>query len=219
MFTLLISGGYAHPFEESGDAIAAIAEDCGCVIDRKQHIPDPLEIESYDIVIINALFWSMTQHEKYAADREEWAFTLSDKQMATFEHFVGTGGSLLAMHTSVICFDTQPRWKALLGGGWTWGHSHHPPYGPISVEPTIGLPWSKKAFSINDEAYHNLRPADDVRILANVTMEEGPQPVAWTRRFGEGKVAVDALGHDAASINQPKHKELLEYMLYWLIES
>lgn len=218
MITNLISGGYSHPFGETGDALKEIAQDCGCLIDEYTALADPLDLSNIDMVILNGLWWSMTQDEKYAADREQWAFHLSDAQMDELERFVREGGSLYAVHTSVICFDTQPRWKALLGGGWTWGVSHHPPYGPIDVAITpAGQACDLAPFRVNDEAYHALDPAADTAVLATCDTGEGEQPVAWLRKVGEGLVAVNALGHDAASMFTPGHRKLLEQQLYWLV--
>lgn len=218
MITSLISGGYSHPFEETGAALKEIAQDCGCLIDEYDSIADPLDLTNIDMLIINGLWWSMTQDEKYAADRGAWAFELSDAQMDEIERFVQDGGSLYAVHTSVICFDTQPRWKALLGGGWTWGSSHHPPYGPIDVSITdTGRACDLGPFSVNDEAYHALEPAADTAVLATSDTGDGAQPVAWLRKVGDGLVAVNALGHDAASIYTPGHKKLIEQQMYWLV--
>lgn len=218
MITSLYSGGYSHPFEETGAALKELAQDCGGLMDVYDQLDDPLDLSMSDMVIINGLWWSMTQDEKYAADRGAYAFELSDAQMDEIERFVHEGGALYAVHTSVICFDTQPRWKALLGGGWTWGTSHHPPYGPIDVAITdAGRACELEPFTVNDEAYHALQPAEDVKVLASCDTGEGAQPVAWLRKVGEGSVAVNALGHDAASMFTPGHRKLIEQQIYWLI--
>lgn len=218
MITSIYSGGYKHPFEETAAALKEIAQDCGGLIDQYDRLDDPLDLSMADMVIINGLWWSMTQDEKYAADRDACAFELSDAQMDEIERFVMEGGALYAVHTSVICFDTQPRWKALLGGGWTWGTSHHPPYGPLNVDITdAGRACDLQPFSVVDEAYHALDPADDVKVLATCDTGDGAQPIAWLRKVGEGSVAVNALGHDAASMMSPGHKALMDQQIYWLI--
>ncbi|MEM7568524.1 MAG: ThuA domain-containing protein [Pseudomonadota bacterium] len=219
MITSILSGGYAHPFAETGGILKEIAQDCGCLIDMYDSIADPLDLSGVDVLIVNGLWWSMTQHEKYAPDRDAWAFEMTDQQMDEIESFVHEGGALYAVHTSVICFDTQPRWKTLLGGGWTWGHSHHPPLGNVDV--TISAPGSHlglEAFAVQDEVYHHLDPASDAAVLATSDTGEGPQPVAWVRRAGDGYVAVNTLGHDARSMNVPGHRLLMEKQLYWLVE-
>ena len=116
------------------------------------------------------------------------------------------------MHTAVICFDTTPSWLEVLGGGWRWDVSHHPPRGPLRIEPT-GAP----AFDLVDESYHHMFPVADAEVRATCALGEGPQPVAWTRRWGAGRVAVDALGHDRQSLENPGHARLIGALTDWLL--
>jgi type 1 glutamine amidotransferase len=173
------------------------------------------------LLAVNALYWSMTQSEKYALLREQWARALEPNQMDYMESFVAAGGKLLVLHTSTICWDTEPRWRRLIGGGWEWGVSHHPPCGPVTIDLTTAganLSEGPAHFDLVDEAYHNLSPAADCTVLANADLGYGPQPLAWIREFGRGKVAVDALGHDSRSLEQPGHTALIRGQLKWLSE-
>jgi type 1 glutamine amidotransferase len=83
--------------------------------------------------------------------------------------------------------------------------------GPVTVQTRDG-----GRFEVIDEAYHDLCHADDCTVLATVTIDDGPQPVAWIRRHGAGRVAIDALGHDARSLDHPGHRALLNDMLAWV---
>ena len=208
----LFSGGHGHPFAETSAALTEILRAAGWSPDIALTLDDTLAgLADSDLLVVNALYWSMTQHEKYAPFRAALAFWASDAQIDRLEAWVAGGGRLLAMHTACLCFDTQPRWKALLGGGWTWGVSHHPPLGPIRVALTGGA-----GFDLIDEVYHHLAPVPEARIWAQSALEEGPQPVAWTRTFGRGRVAVDALGHDRRSLDAPAHRALIGGLLDWL---
>lgn len=217
---IVYSDGYNHPFAESGAALCALACAAGWTVIAKDSIGSGLaELTPADLLIVNALRWSMTQHEKYAPDRDAWAFALPDGDMRRIEDHVASGGALLAVHTAVICWDNQPGWPKLLGGGWQWGVSHHPPLGPIRV--TLTAEGRKRTagaaeFEIADEAYHHLSPAADCTVLAEVDAGQGPQPVAWLRTVGSGRVGVDALGHDGASLRNQGHAALIAAMLDWL---
>ena len=211
---LLLSGGYGHDFAESSTALADLLCDAGwdCRIETDvrraiAHLADA------DLLMVNGLWWSMTQDAKYAADRDAFAFYLADADFRALLGHVVSGGSLFALHTATIAFDTQPEWKTLLGGGWTWGRSHHPPPGPLWIETHApGL----KAFAVVDEAYHHLDPAADCTLFASCTLSDGPQPLAWTRAVGAGRVAVNALGHNGASLRVPGHRALINAQLAWL---
>lgn len=219
---ILFSGGYNHPFADSSRALADLAVRAGWDVTIKEQLDGALEqLPASGILLVNALYWSMTQHEKYAADRPQWAFHMRDDQIAAIDRFVSGGGRLFVLHVGTICWDTQPLWREIMGGGWQWGRSHHPPMGRIFVDLTPDgeqLSGAATHFELLDEAYHYLDPAPDCRILATCTLDEGAQPVAWTRNYGEGRVAVDALGHDGRSLAEPDHAALIGGMLHWLSE-
>lgn len=212
---ILYSDGYNHPFARSSEALAQIARGLGLSVSITADLADALTQlrAGRDVLAINALRWSMTQFERYAADRPHWAGSLSSEHLAAMANHVERGGGLLAMHTAVICWDNQPGWLDLLGGGWNWDRSYHPPLGAITVQPS---PAFAAPFETVDEVYHNLDPAADCEIVATADAGEGPQPVAWQRRRGSGRIVVDALGHDERSLGAAGHIAILEAMLNWL---
>ena len=212
---IVFSGGYGHPFEQSTEAIAAIVSAKGIAVSIETDLDKVLGgLAQNQLLIVNALYWSMMQDEKYEPHRDEWAFRLQADQLATIQEFVEQGGGLFALHTAAICFDTQPGWLDLLGGGWRWNRSWHPPLAMVKVE-LVNLP--NHPFDIIDECYHNLDPAPDARVWATCAISDGPQPVAWTRHVGVGRVAVNTLGHDARSINTAGHRQLIAAMFDWLL--
>ncbi|MHB9879977.1 ThuA domain-containing protein [Pacificimonas sp. ICDLI1SI03] len=219
---VLLAGGYSHPFEETGAALAQMTAASGWIVDQFSNPEQAVDAlsEETDLLVVNALFWSMTQHEKYEPDRAAWAHHLRDQDLAAISDHVKSGGSLLAVHTSVICWDTQPGWIDLLGGGWRWGQSYHPPMGKAEIRLTGNgrkLSDGPDQFTLLDEVYHALSPKSDCQILAEGVAEGEPQPVAWLRENGAGLVGVDALGHDSRSLTDPGHAGLVRGMLniFW----
>ena len=218
---LIYSEGYAHPFAESSTALAELLAAQGWAVTIERSLDAALaRLPEAQLFAVNALRWTMVQHDKYAPHRAKHAFAMADAQLAAMERFVAAGGRLLALHTAVICWDNQPGWRGLLGGGWEWERSWHPPLGPVTVTPSAaGRAAGLTDFSVTDEAYHRLDPAADCTVLACAAAGDpanGPQPVAWTRNHGAGRVAVDALGHDAASLEEPGHAALLAHLIGWL---
>jgi len=216
---VVLSGGYAHDFAQSSAAIAGFAEDAGLLPEIFEGVEAAVgALPGAALLIVNALWWSMEQDAKYAPHRAAHARHLDDGAMAAIAAHVGGGGGLLALHTATICWDTQPGWQALIGGGWTWGRSQHPPLGPVEVTLTEAgarlAAWTE-AFLLIDEAYHALDPAPDCLVLAHATAGGAPQPVAWTRTHEGGRVAVDALGHDARSLHVCGHAALLRGLIDW----
>ncbi len=217
----MLSGGYAHPFAETSAVVADLLADAGLEAEVHGTVAEAVgDLPGAAMLVVNALWWSMQQDPKYAPHRAEYARDLADADLAAIVRHVETGGSLLALHTATICWDTQPGWRGLMGGGWQWGRSHHPPLGPVSVTLTAaGAALSGAgAFSVIDEVYHALNPAFGCTILAQATAGSAPQPIAWTRHQGGGRVAVDALGHDGRSLREPGHAALLRGVIRWLCD-
>lgn len=134
------------------------------------------------------------------------------------DEWVRSGGGLVALHTAVICFDGDPRWRALCGAVWNWGTSWHPPLGAVPVHReahvhpiTVGV----DDFCVEDEAYAELDFDLGVVPLATTAFRGSTLPLVWARDVGDGRVVTDLLGHDAASIAVPEHLRLLGQALRW----
>ena len=219
---LILSGGYAHPFEQSTAALAELIAAAGLAPRIVANVDEaiPQLAEKPALFAVNTLRWSMMQHEKYAPDRAEHAYALPDAYMAAIADYVAEGGTLFALHVSVISFDNQPGWRSLLGGGWQWGISHHPPMDEMTVQLTAAgaaISGGAERFRLVDEAYHRLDPAPDCDVLAHAASADGPQPLAWVRQYGAGRIAVNALGHDGGSIRAAGHSALILGQLHWLL--
>lgn len=222
---LIYSGGINHPFAESAPALARVLE-AGGLAPRLSFELDELlgwlRADPQALLVVYALRWSMTQHEKYAPDRERWAMALPQPARAAIAGHVHAGGGLLALHTASICFDDWPEWADVMGGAWQWGRSYHPPLGPVQAYLNIQHPLARGLgdFALTDEVYSEQRVLPGVEIYgwAETTGDSpatGRQPVFWTHRYGAGRVVYDGLGHDAASLEHPVHRRLVQRAALW----
>lgn len=220
---LIITGGIFHPFEESSQALAEVLADAGIESETTFEMTaglGSLAEGGYDMVTINALRWGMMTADKYEPYRDRWAYRLPEAAQQALTGFVRNGGALLGVHTASICFDDWPGWQQLLGGQWVWGESHHPPLGEVRAEPSgVSHPLMEGVapFTVTDEVYHALSLAPDVVALLEADTGDGAQPLVWAREVGRGRVVYDALGHDAASIEEPEHQRLLRQAGAWLV--
>ncbi len=225
MLHVLISGGIYHDFEGSSAVLARGLGDLGfetIVFDEPEKAMDALSgMPRCDLLTINALRFTMQQHEKYAPMRAQWAFELSASGRATLEDYVRNGGALLGLHTASICFDGWEEWPKILGASWVWGRSFHAPAGDVEVESTesvdpitSGLPH----FTVFDEVYRNLEIGVNSQPLLRARMRgEGEyHPVLWAHRYGAGRVVYDALGHGPDSVGEATHLEVLRRAARWL---
>ena len=225
MKNLILYGGIFHPFKESSEAIAAQFSHLGVESEISNDIEAGLEqLESgrFNLLTVNALRWKM-EAEKYDPYRDEWCFSLSESGRKIIDDFVCGGGGLIGMHTASICFDDWPLWPRILGAAWEWGHSFHPPAGPVDViiyEEIHPVTKDLTDFSIGyDEIYHHLKMERNVDCLLSAIAdhEHGPQPLLWAHEYGQGRVVYDALGHDADSVNHPVHSLVLKRAAMWAL--
>ncbi len=218
---LILTGGHSHPPELSIPALTEVlaghgfdpvvtVEDVESTLSGLRHAPP-------DLLVVNALRWTM-RHPRYDDHRAQWATALSAQDRLALSGFVRGGGSLLAMHTALVCFDDWPAWSDLIGAAWDWDRSHHPPIGAVEVRfdghpVTDGI----ATFTVTDECYTDLRFRPGNQVVATVLASEGAaQPACWLREVGRGRVATSTLGHDLRSLDHPAHRALLARLLTWL---
>lgn len=225
---LVISGGPLHDFEASTRALVEIVAEAGVrstVFDEPHAALHALAAapRSWDMVTVNGLHWRMAS-DRHAHLRDRWSFALRDDEAATIHRHVHEGGGLLACHGAAICFDGEPRWAACLGATWNWERSSHPPLGPVHVAPTEAgqrhpVTSGTAGFATVDEVYGFLDHAADLVPLLTSAHGGAEHPVLWAREVGSGRVVTDLLGHDAAAVTQPDHREILRRAARWLTAS
>ena len=134
---LVLAGGVYHPVDETGAPLVGILRDAGMDFERDPDVEDGLSRLArgeFACLTVACVRWTMTQSEKYAPFRAEWALSLSAPGRAAIRDYVASGRGLLAIHGAPISFDDWPEWpQVLLGVGWRWGVSHHPPYAPADT--------------------------------------------------------------------------------------
>ena len=162
----------------------------------------------------------MKDNPKYKPYRDEWAFSLSLKGRENLHRFVHDGGGLFGFHTACICFDDWPEWRAILGGVWIWGHSSHPPLGPVSIKSTVEkhpLTEDFKPFEIIDEVFSNLSISTSIRPLLTARAKGlvESEPVLWIQEYGNGRVVFDGLGHNRSSIEHNLHSQIIRDVATW----
>ena len=223
---LILTGGLYHPFEAASETLSSALSDAGFKSDISDDIHTGLtwlDSGDYDLLTMYCLRFPMLA-ERFANDRARWAVTMGEADTSRMEAHLQSGRGMLVMHTAAISFDDWPRWREIVGAGWIWGTSYHPPHGPVSVKMTAsrhpitqGLP----AFDFDEEAYSKMDLVSGIEALATVraAVQDTASPCLWAREVGKGRVVYDALGHDSASINQATHKRILQRSALWAIRS
>jgi uncharacterized protein len=219
---LVLTGGPgAHPFDTTSKLLAEALAGAGLEASVTDDIEAGLQqLDGCRLLAVNALRWRMLD-DRYAADRDAWAFRLSPAGREAIEGFMAGGGTLLASHTAPICFDDWPGWGEIVGATWVWGRSSHPELGPArirvdtGVHPVVaGVP---EHFQVVDEVYSHMDLQPDVRPLAWGAAYDVEQPLLWAREAAGGRVVYDALGHDERSLTHPAHARILRQAVAWLL--
>jgi type 1 glutamine amidotransferase len=78
------------------------------------------------------------------------------------------------------------------------------------------------SFAMHSEQYYmHVDPANEVLATTTYTGEHAPwidgvvMPVAWKKRYGEGKVFFASVGHVASDFDVPEAKTIVERGLLW----
>jgi len=138
------------------------------------------------------------------------------------------GGVGLAGCHGGMCdsFRTAPEWQWMTGGQWV----AHPgndgtQYTVRITNPAHFITQNAPAqFAVNSEQYYmHTDPSNQTLAVTRFPVADGPHsgngpfdmPVIWTRLWGEGRVAYNSLGHNAAIVAQPDVLRLMTRAMLW----
>ncbi len=153
---------------------------------------------------------------------------MTSAEKRAFIDFIRSGHGFIGVHSAT---DTFYLWKDYLEmiGGYFNGHPWHQKVTVDVVDPSNPIvSFLGKSFQIDDEIY---QIADFQYKTTHVLLRLDPQsvdlqkpgvhfrfygwPLAWTRRYGRGRVFYTALGHRIAVWNDPRYQRLLLNGIRW----
>lgn len=221
----LYTGGVSHPFAEAAAAIVGLLRHVGFETETSadlESLAPRVAGDAGSLLVVHALRWTMTQHEKYAPEREAWAYSPSAQTRVALQQHLENGGGLLGLHTASICFDDWPQWGRMLGGCWEWNRSWHPPLGRVQLDfgGPSRLTHGLSPCTLQDEAYCNLRVEPASEVFGWVSADDGVtstgrQAACWSARYGRGRSVYLSPGHDAASLQQAQFGRLIKRSALW----
>ncbi|MGZ0712521.1 ThuA domain-containing protein (plasmid) [Coraliomargarita sp. W4R53] len=211
------SGRYGdpwHPFASTSASLAAILDADGWQVTVNDDVDHALTLlDGVDLLVVNAGDPSRNN----PAD----ATPLSDSARAAATNglaaAIDRGIGLIATHTALASLRDYPLWREAIGGSWESGTSWHPPIADSLVSVidsahvvTAGL----SEFTLFDEMYSALVVDDDIRVLAEHTLDGAPQSLVWVKETPTRSV-VSALGHDARAYESPQLRAILTRAARW----
>lgn len=150
---------------------------------------------------------------------------LVNKVSAAVQNGTGLAGCHGGMCDS---FRTNVDWQFMTGGQWV----AHPGNDGVQYKVEIcqsssPLTAGIEDFDVTSEQYYlHIDPAVEVLATTRFPVIQGPHatnkavdmPVVWTKRWGQGRVYYNSLGHHADIVELPPAKELMRRGLLWAAE-
>ena len=215
---LIITGKHVHDWRGTTPVLDDILENTGKFevrVTEEFRGSGPETLAEYDLVVVN-------YYDRGSRPELRWG----ERADRALEAFVASGKGLVLYHLALGAFDGWTEYEKMSGGNWRPDQGHHAPRHdfvvdiedaehPITRGLKLHLPVT------NDELYANLRmqPEGTYHVLATAYDDHalyipertrqpipGPgrrEPILWTTRYGEGRVFVTTLGHDASNVLEP----------------
>jgi uncharacterized protein len=155
---------------------------------------------------------------------------MSETQRAALLDFVRSGRGFLGVHSATDTFYTWPDYLDLVGGYF----NGHPWHQPVTIEvvdpgdPLVGF--LGNSLQVDDEIYQisdfdyggsrvllRLDPGSVDLGRTGVHQRFYGWPLAWTRRYGEGRVFYTALGHEPSVWQDTRYQRILANAILWSI--
>lgn len=153
---------------------------------------------------------------------------MSDAQKSALINFVLSGGGFLGVHSATDTFYTWSDYLDLVGGYFN-GHPWHQAVTIEVVDPSNPLvAFLGNSLQIKDEIYQisdfDYRGSSVLLRLDPGSVDLGKSgvhrrfygwPLAWTRRYGEGRVFCTVLGHEPSVWRDARYQRLLTNAILW----
>jgi type 1 glutamine amidotransferase len=149
--------------------------------------------------------------------------TIDPEPLAGLLRAVESGVGVAGFHGGMgDAFRDATDYQFMVGGQFVSHPDGIKDYDVHIVDPTHPLTEGLSDFSVTYEQYYmHVDPSNHVLATTTFDPETAPwvagtvMPVAWTRRWGEGRVFYSSLGHAPAELDVPEARELLRRGMLW----
>jgi sugar phosphate isomerase/epimerase/type 1 glutamine amidotransferase len=164
------------------------------------------DLSRHDVLLLHFMNWEKSDPDE--AVREN------------LRRFVERGGGLVVIHFACGAFPGWPEYAALIGRVYDRTNTHDP-RGPFTVNIvntnhpiTRGLGAS---FETDDELYICLTGDKPIQLLATARSKvtRSDHPMGFVHRYGQGRVFLTPLGHDARALEAQGTAELIRRATAW----
>ena len=191
-----------------------------------------LEQEGYEVEVANTLSAFDDASKLKALDLIVPVWTMdeiSQERVNNVSAAVQSGVGLAGCHGGMCdAFRNNVDWQFMTGGNWVAHPGNDGTPHRIHIANTSSpLVEGIEDFDVSTEQYYlHVDPAVEVLATTRFPVADGPHvlnkavdmPVAWTKRWGLGRVYYCSLGHQANVIELPPVKEMMRRGLMWAAE-
>ncbi|UJF32402.1 ThuA domain-containing protein [Paenibacillus hexagrammi] len=201
---LIVWGGWdGHQPEEVAGILGGVLREEGFQVeisDTLDSFKDAEKLKSMDLLVP---VWTMG--------------TITKEQLSPLLAAVKEGGSGIAgCHGGMgDSFRNEVEYQYMVGGQWV----AHP--GNDGVTYTVRIKDSEHPLTkgiedfvvVSEKYYMHIDPV--IEVLAVTDFDHVEMPVAWTKKYGEGKVYYNSLGHQADIVRMPQTLEMMRRGMLW----
>ncbi|QUI24183.1 ThuA domain-containing protein [Vallitalea pronyensis] len=194
-----------------------------------QHFQSVLEKEGFQVVVSDTLDCLKDKEGLLAYDLLVPVWTMGEIEdgfVNNVSEAVAQGVGLAGCHGGMCdAFRQSVLWQFMTGGNWV----SHP--GGDGVTYTVNIMPSSSSlvediedFKVTSEQYYlHVDPAVQVLATTDFPIAEGHHttngvvrmPVAWTKRWGQGRVYYNSLGHHAETVEIDEVSEMMRRGFLW----
>lgn len=204
---LIIHGGYeGHDPEKAANILAGILNEGDfhvVVSDTLKSLEDEELLSQVDLVVPH---WTMG--------------TLTKPQLENLLKAVENGAGLAGMHGGLgDGFRNETKFQFMVGGQFV----AHPgdegvTYDVVVKDPQHVITEGLSTFTVTTELYYmHVDPV--IEVLAYTETNGIRMPVAWTKKYGSGRVFYCSLGHSVDIVSRPEVLTLMERGMLWAAKS
>jgi type 1 glutamine amidotransferase len=149
--------------------------------------------------------------------------TITREQEKGLLDAVAGGVNIAGWHGGMAdSFRNNPDYQFMVGGQWVAHPGNVIDYTVTIVRPDDPIVSGLDDFAMHSEQYYlHVDPSNEVLATTTFSGEYAPwiagtvMPVAWKRRWGEGRVFYCSLGHKAHDFDVPEARSIVERGLLW----
>jgi len=211
MPNVLILSGPNHGFAESAQTIQEFLtgqEAMTVTLTDDKSILSASHLNEFDVCVFGTGFTRTVREADGSLKRQS---DLTPDQETGLFQFVSGGKGLVGMHGTAWWIGGQA--VDLIGGHANW----HPPGLTFTVNiDDTGHPITQGIddFEVEDEIYISAYEPT-LHILASAEWHNRAHPMAWVKRYGNGRVFYTTLGHTANTFKQPAMQKLITQGVRW----